>query len=62
MAATDSRQQHIVSTLVEAHQDLMEVDPLAFRARFRKMAADPYAFYRGSAALFYTDMAELDDA
>ncbi|AUZ88160.1 DUF2252 domain-containing protein [Arthrobacter sp. TmT3-37] len=62
MADTDSRQQHIVSTLVEAHQDLMEVDPLAFRARFRKMAADPYAFYRGSAALFYTDMAELDDA
>ncbi|MHA7283936.1 DUF2252 domain-containing protein [Arthrobacter sp. TMS2-4] len=62
MAATESRQQHIVSTLVEAHQDLMGVDPLAFRARFRKMAADPYAFYRGSAALFYTDMARLDDA
>ncbi|PPB49195.1 DUF2252 domain-containing protein [Arthrobacter pityocampae] len=62
MAATESRQQHIVSTLVEAHQDLMGVDPLAFRARFRKMAADPYAFYRGSAALFYTDMAGLDDA
>lgn len=61
MAASDSRQQHIVSTLVEAHQDLMGADPLAFRARFRKMAADPYAFYRGSASLFYTDMAELDD-
>lgn len=40
----------------------MGVDPLAFRARFRKMAADPYAFYRGSASLFYTDMAGLDDA
>ncbi|MHA7240236.1 DUF2252 domain-containing protein [Arthrobacter sp. TMS1-12-1] len=62
MAATESRQQHIVSTLVEAHRDLMGADPLAFRARFRKMAADPYAFYRGSAALFYTDMARLDDA
>jgi uncharacterized protein (DUF2252 family) len=62
MAATDTRQQHIVDTLVEAHQDLMGVDPLAFRARFRKMAADPYAFYRGSASLFYTDMAGLDDA
>lgn len=61
MAATDSRQQHIVRTLVEAHQDLMVADPLAFRARFRKMAADPYAFYRGSASLFYTDMAELED-
>ncbi|MDQ0736114.1 DUF2252 domain-containing protein [Arthrobacter agilis] len=62
MAATDPRQQHIVSTLVDAHQDLMGVDPLAFRARFRKMAADPYAFYRGSASLFYTDMAQLEDA
>ncbi|MFJ6000828.1 DUF2252 domain-containing protein [Arthrobacter sp. NPDC092385] len=62
MAATESRQQHIVSTLVEAHQDLMGVDPLAFRARFRKMAADPYAFYRGSASLFYTDMADLEDS
>ncbi|MCU1632996.1 MAG: hypothetical protein JWM61_1648 [Micrococcaceae bacterium] len=62
MAATDPRQQHIVSTLVEAHQALMGVDPLAFRARFRKMAADPYAFYRGSASLFYTDMEKLDDA
>lgn len=61
MPATDSRQQHIVNTLVEAHQDLMGADPLAFRARFRKMAADPYAFYRGSASLFYADMAELDD-
>jgi uncharacterized protein (DUF2252 family) len=61
MTATDPRQQHIVSTLVEAHQDLMGADPLAFRARFRKMAADPYAFYRGSASLFYTDMGELHD-
>jgi uncharacterized protein (DUF2252 family) len=25
------------------------------------MAADPFAFYRGSACLFYADMAELDD-
>ncbi len=62
MAATDTRQQRIVATLVEAHQDLMVADPLAFRARFRKMAADPYAFYRGSASLFYLDMAGLHDA
>ncbi len=39
----------------------MGADPHAFRARFRKMAADPYAFYRGSAALFYADMADLND-
>ena len=30
----------------------MAADPLAFRTKFRKMAADPLAFYRGSACLF----------
>ena len=27
----------------------------------RKMAADPFAFYRGSACLFYADMSKRDD-
>ncbi|WP_245765675.1 DUF2252 domain-containing protein [Nonomuraea jiangxiensis] len=31
-------------------------DPAAFRRKFRKMAASPFAFYRGSASLFYADM------
>ncbi|RJU01577.1 DUF2252 domain-containing protein [Arthrobacter frigidicola] len=61
MVDSTRRQQLIIDTLVEAHEALMEADPHAFRARFRKMAADPYAFYRGSAALFYADMADLDD-
>ncbi|MDP9442956.1 MAG: DUF2252 domain-containing protein [Actinomycetota bacterium] len=39
----------------------MAADPLAFRTKFRKMAADPFAFYRGSACLFYADMARLHD-
>ena len=34
---------------------LMAVDPAAFRRKFRKMAASPFAFYRGSASLFYAD-------
>ncbi len=55
------RSQLIVDTLVEAFSDLMEADADAFRTKFRKMAADPFAFYRGSACLFYADMAELDD-
>lgn len=33
-------------------------DPAAFRRKFRKMAASPFAFYRGSACLFYADLAE----
>jgi uncharacterized protein (DUF2252 family) len=62
LAASDSdRQQHIVSVLVDAFDDLIERDPRAFRGKFRKMAADPFAFYRGSAPLFYSDVERLDD-
>ncbi|MEU6712674.1 DUF2252 domain-containing protein [Nonomuraea sp. NPDC046802] len=31
-------------------------EPAAFRRKFRKMASSPFAFYRGSACLFYADM------
>src|SRR4051794_11324264 len=62
LAPSDSeRQQHIVAVLVDAFEDLIERDPRAFRGKFRKMAADPFAFYRGSAALFYSDVERLDD-
>ena len=56
-----TRTAQIVDTLVNAFADLMSADPAAFRAKFRKMAADPFAFYRGSACLFYADVARLDD-
>ena len=55
------RSAQIVDTLVDAFSDLMAADPAAFRTKFRKMAADPFAFYRGSACLFYADVADLDD-
>ena len=51
----------IVDTLVTAFDDLMAADPAAFRTKFRKMAADPFAFYRGSACLFYADVAGRED-
>ncbi|MGH3478325.1 MAG: DUF2252 domain-containing protein [Nocardioidaceae bacterium] len=57
----DARRAHIVETLVEAFSDLMAADPAAFRVKFRKMAADPYAFFRGSDCLFFADVARLDD-
>ncbi|MDA0165383.1 DUF2252 domain-containing protein [Solirubrobacter ginsenosidimutans] len=60
-ASDASRQDHIVAVLVDAFEHLIERDPRAFRGKFRKMAADPFAFYRGSAALFYSDVARLDD-
>jgi uncharacterized protein (DUF2252 family) len=50
-----------VEVLVETFADLMEADPSAFRTKFRKMAADPFAFYRGSACLFYDDLRDFDD-
>lgn len=55
------RQARIVEVLVEAFEDLMRADADAFRRKFRKMAAAPFAFYRGSACLFYADMAHEDD-
>src|SRR3954454_6494398 len=62
LAASDSdRQEHIVEVLVDAFEDLIERDPRAFRGKFRKMAADPFAFYRGSAPLFYSDVDRLED-
>ena len=55
------REQQIVDVLVDAFADLIEADPRAFRRKFRKMAQDPFSFYRGSACLFYADVAEAED-
>jgi len=59
--ADDERTELILATLTEAFEPLMKADAGAFRTKFRKMAADPFAFYRGSACLFYADMRELED-
>ena len=57
----DERQTKIVDVLVDAFSELLAADPDAFRTKFRKMAADPFAFYRGSAPLFYADMEGQED-
>ncbi|MGZ8744670.1 MAG: DUF2252 domain-containing protein [Nocardioides sp.] len=62
MAPDSQRADQIVSVLDDAFAPLMTADPVAFRTKYRKMAADPHAFYRGSACLFYADVtAEEDD-
>ncbi len=61
MATTDARQDLIVSTLEDAFAPLMAADPKGFRGKYRKMAADPHAFYRGSACLFYADVTQQED-
>jgi uncharacterized protein (DUF2252 family) len=55
------RRKWIAETLVSTFSELMDREPAAFRTKFRKMAADPFAFYRGSACLFYADVARLSD-
>ncbi|WDZ85414.1 DUF2252 domain-containing protein [Micromonospora cathayae] len=51
----DRRSAHIVDVLIKEFGESMALDPAAFRRKFRKMAATPFAFYRGSASLFYAD-------
>src|SRR4051812_47185138 len=60
--SADDRQQEIVAVLSDAFGEMMSADPSAFRRKFRKMAASPFAFYRGSAALYYSDLDGLEDA
>jgi uncharacterized protein (DUF2252 family) len=60
-ASNSKRRSQIVQVLSDAFGPLMRSDPDAFRTKFRKMAADPFAFYRGSACLFYADMDNLRD-
>jgi uncharacterized protein (DUF2252 family) len=57
----DERTQQIVETLTDAFADLMEADQSAFRSKFRSMAADPWAFFRGSACVFYADIRDVKD-
>ena len=61
IVADSSRTDLIVSVLEDAFAPLMKADPVAFRGKFRKMAADPHAFYRGSACLFYADVTRGED-
>ena len=55
------RETYIVDVLVDAFEELIESDPHAFRKKFRKMAAGPFPFYRGTACLFYADVHGRED-
>src|SRR2546423_6917607 len=56
------RRDYIVDTIVSAHTDLIRADPEAWHGKFRKMAATSFAYYRGSAAVFYADIADEPSA
>lgn len=61
MARNQARTQQIIDVLEEAFADLMTASPGAFRVKYRKMAADPFAFYRGTTCLFYADVTRMRD-
>ncbi|MFI6843384.1 DUF2252 domain-containing protein [Kitasatospora sp. NBC_00085] len=56
--AADHRAETILSVFDTAFGDLLAKDPAAFRVKFRKMAASAFAFYRGTAGLYYADLAD----
>ncbi|UUN26366.1 DUF2252 domain-containing protein [Streptomyces sp. FIT100] len=53
----DERGGEILAVFGTAFGELLAADPAAFRVKFRKMAASAFAFYRGTACLFYHDLA-----
>jgi uncharacterized protein (DUF2252 family) len=55
------RQAFIVKSFTDNYADLIAGDPSAWRGKFRKMAESAFAFYRGSAALFYADVSRDED-
>jgi len=56
-----NRQAYIIQVFVDCFGHMIQNDPDAWRKKFRKMSATPFAFYRGSAALFFSDMATEND-
>jgi uncharacterized protein (DUF2252 family) len=52
----EQRGEEILAVFETAFGQLLAADPAAFQVKFRKMAASAFAFYRGTAALFYRDL------
>ncbi|CAF3737249.1 unnamed protein product [Rotaria sp. Silwood1] len=52
----DEREQFIIDVFHKTFGDAIRNNSDAFRGRFRKMAENPFNFYRGSAVLFYHDL------
>ncbi|GHG17402.1 DUF2252 domain-containing protein [Streptomyces filamentosus] len=52
------RGEQILAVFDTAFGELLAADPAAFRVKFRKMAGSAFAFYRGTACLFYQDLEE----
>ncbi|WP_435839199.1 DUF2252 domain-containing protein [Streptodolium elevatio] len=55
-ADQEQRAERILEVFDAAFGELIQADPAAFRVKFRKMAASAFAFYRGTACLYYADL------
>ncbi|MCF2526312.1 DUF2252 domain-containing protein [Yinghuangia soli] len=55
----EERGARILDVFGGAFGELIAGDPGAFRVKFRKMAASAFAFYRGTACLYYADVDNL---
>ncbi|MFE6225695.1 MULTISPECIES: DUF2252 domain-containing protein [unclassified Streptomyces] len=54
--AAAERGEQILAVFDTAFGALLAADPAAFKVKFRKMAGSAFAFYRGTACLFYQDL------
>lgn len=54
--SAEQRGEQILAVFDTAFGELLAADPAAFRVKFRKMAASAFAFYRGTAGLYYHDL------
>ncbi|GGY46253.1 DUF2252 domain-containing protein [Streptomyces xanthochromogenes] len=54
--SAQTRGEEILAVFETAFGRLLAADPAAFRVKFRKMATSAFAFYRGTACLFYSDL------
>lgn len=52
----ERRARTVLDVFDAAFGELLARDPAAFRVKFRKMAGSAFAFYRGTACLFYADV------
>lgn len=52
----EERGEQILAVFDTAFGALLAADPAAFQVKFRKMAGSAFAFYRGTACLFYSDL------
>ncbi|MET9875641.1 DUF2252 domain-containing protein [Actinacidiphila glaucinigra] len=62
MTTDEERGERILEVFGTAFGELLAADPAAFRVKFRKMAASAFAFYRGTACLYYADLADAKDS